>query len=126
MELLATRCLPSSRQRGLPKDRRLVLAAFSAGFLMITLDASIVNVALGAIGADLGGSPSIAQWMVDGYTVAFASLLLLAGTLADRLGARSGFAVGLVVFVSSSTACAAASSIAVLIAARVAQGIGAA
>jgi DHA2 family methylenomycin A resistance protein-like MFS transporter len=51
---------------------------------MITLDATIVNVALGTIGADLGGSPAIAQWVVDGYTVAFASLLLLAGSLADN------------------------------------------
>jgi DHA2 family methylenomycin A resistance protein-like MFS transporter len=93
---------------------------------MITLDATIVNVALGAIGADLGGGPSIAQWVVDGYTVAFASLLLLAGSLADRIGVRRGFVVGLVVFVLSSAACAVANSVAFLIAARVAQGIGAA
>src|SRR5712691_6265790 len=126
MELLARRCLPSSRERGLPKDQRLALAAISAGFLMITLDATIVNVALGAIGADLGGAPSIAQWVVDGYTVAFASLLLLAGSLADRIGVRRGFVVGLAVFVLSSAACAAANSVAFLIAARVAQGIGAA
>jgi DHA2 family methylenomycin A resistance protein-like MFS transporter len=93
---------------------------------MITLDATIVNVALGAISHDLGGGPSIAQWVVDGYTVAFASLLLLTGSLADRIGVRRGFAVGLAVFVAASAACAVASSIAVLIAARVAQGIGAA
>ena len=102
------------------------MAAISAGFLMITLDATIVNVALGAIGADLGGSPSIAQWVVDGYTVAFASLLLLAGSLADRIGVRRGFVVGLAVFVSASAACAVANSVAFLIAARVAQGVGAA
>ena len=93
---------------------------------MITLDATIVNVALGAIGADLGGAPSIAQWVVDGYTVAFASLLLLAGSLADRIGVRRGFVVGLAVFVLASAACAVANSVAFLIAARVAQGIGAA
>jgi MFS transporter, DHA2 family, methylenomycin A resistance protein len=126
MEVLASRCLPRSRDRGLPRDRRLALAAISAGFLMITLDATIVNVALGAIGADLGGSPSTAQWVVDGYTVAFASLLLLAGSLADRVGVRRGFVVGLTVFVLASTACAVANSVAFLIAARVAQGIGAA
>ena len=102
------------------------MAAISAGFLMITLDATIVNVALGAIGADLGGAPSIAQWVVDGYTVAFASLLLLAGSLADRIGVRRGFLVGLAVFVLASAACAVASSVAFLIAARVAQGVGAA
>ena len=102
------------------------MVAISAGFLMITLDATIVNVALGAIGADLGGAPSIAQWVVDGYTVAFASLLLLAGSLADRIGVRRGFVVGLAVFALSSAACASANSVAFLIAARVAQGIGAA
>jgi DHA2 family methylenomycin A resistance protein-like MFS transporter len=93
---------------------------------MITLDATIVNVALGAIGADLGGSPAVAQWVVDGYIVAFASLLLLAGSLADRIGVRRGFIVGLVVFVVASAACAVANSVAFLIGARVAQGIGAA
>jgi DHA2 family methylenomycin A resistance protein-like MFS transporter len=96
------------------------------GFLMITLDATIVNVALGAIGSDLGGAPSTAQWVVDGYTVAFASLLLLAGSLADRIGVRRGFVVGLTVFVLGSAACALAKSVGFLIAARVAQGIGAA
>src|SRR5438876_291704 len=126
MEVFASRCLPRSRQVGRPKDQRRALAAISAGFLMITLDATIVNVALGAIGADLGGSPSIAQWVVDGYTVAFASLLLLAGSLADRIGARRGFVVGLAVFALSSAACASANSVAFLITARVAQGIGAA
>jgi DHA2 family methylenomycin A resistance protein-like MFS transporter len=93
---------------------------------MITLDATIVNVALGAIGADLGGSPSTAQWVVDGYTVAFASLLLLAGSLADRIGVRRGFLFGLAVFVAASAACAVANSVAFLVAARVAQGVGAA
>src|SRR5438876_3430710 len=126
MEVFASRCLPRSRDIGRPKDQRLALAAISAGFLMITLDATIVNVALGAIGADLGGAPSIAQWVVDGYTVAFASLLLLAGSLADRIGVRRGFVVGLAVFVVASAACALANSVAFLIAARVAQGIGAA
>ena len=106
--------------------RALALAAISAGFLMITLDATIVNVALRAIGADLGGAPSSAQWVVDGYTVAFASLLLLAGSLADRSGARTGFLVGLTVFVLASAACAVAGSVTFLVAARVAQGVGAA
>src|SRR6476646_1447760 len=126
LEMLASRTLPRSRRTGRPKDRVLALAAISAGFLMITLDATIVNVALGAIGSDLGGAPSVAQWIVDGYTVAFASLLLLAGSLADRIGIRRGFVVGLALFVVASAACAVAKSVAFLIAARVAQGIGAA
>jgi MFS transporter, DHA2 family, methylenomycin A resistance protein len=93
---------------------------------MITLDATIVNVALRAIGADLGGAPSTAQWVVDGYTVAFASLLVLAGSLADKTGVRAGFLIGLALFVLASAACAVAGSVAFLIAARVAQGMGAA
>jgi DHA2 family methylenomycin A resistance protein-like MFS transporter len=120
------RSLPRSHDRGWPKGQGLALAAISAGFLMITLDATIVYVALGAIGADLGGAPSIAQWVVDGYTVAFASLPLLAGSLADQIGVRRGFVIGLSVFVVASAACAVANSVAFLIAARVAQGVGAA
>jgi DHA2 family methylenomycin A resistance protein-like MFS transporter len=126
MGVFASRCVPRSRGKSPQKHQRLALAAISVGFLMITLDATIVNVALGAIGADLGGSPAVAQWVVDGYTVAFASLLLLAGSLADRIGVRRGFIVGLVVFVVASAACAVANSVAFLIGARVAQGIGAA
>jgi DHA2 family methylenomycin A resistance protein-like MFS transporter len=79
MELL----VPSAQGRERSNGQALALAAISAGFLMITLDATIVNVALRAIGADLGRAPSTAQWVVDGYTVAFASLLLLAGSSAD-------------------------------------------
>src|SRR6201987_299927 len=126
MEVLAIRSLPSSRASRPSTSQGLALAAISAGFLMITLDATIVNVALGAIGSDLGGAPSVAQWVVDGYTVAFASLLLVAGSVADRIGIRRGFVIGLAVFVVASAACALASSVAFLIAARVAQGVGAA
>src|SRR5881392_2498981 len=115
MELLAARCVPSTRSSGRSQRQALALAAISAGFLMITLDATIVNVALPAIGADLGGAPATAQWVVDGYTVAFASLLLLAGSLADRSGARTGFLVGLTVFVVASAACAVAGSVAFLV-----------
>jgi len=94
MELVAAHCVPSTRSRGRSQRQALALAAISAGFLMITLDATIVNVALRAIGADLGGAPSTAQWVVDGYTVAFASLLPLAGSLADReLAVGTGAAV---------------------------------
>jgi DHA2 family methylenomycin A resistance protein-like MFS transporter len=126
MAVLAIRFRSRLRMSRPSKSQGLALAAISAGFLMITLDATIVNVALGAIGSDLGGAPSVAQWVVDGYTVAFASLLLLAGSLADRIGIRRGFVVGLAVFVVASAACALASTVAFLIAARVAQGVGAA
>src|SRR5246127_5671441 len=88
----------------------LGLTAICLGFLMITLDATIVNVALGPIGADLGGGVTAAQWIVNGYTLAFAALLLSAGALADRLGSRAGFLIGLAVFGLGSAACAGATS----------------
>jgi DHA2 family methylenomycin A resistance protein-like MFS transporter len=104
----------------------LGLTVISLGFLMITLDATIVNVALGPIGNDLGGAVSTAQWIVNGYTLAFAALLLTAGALADRLGLRTGFLLGLAVFALGSAACAGATSLGELIIARVLQGAGAA
>jgi DHA2 family methylenomycin A resistance protein-like MFS transporter len=113
-------------QRTVVRSPTLGLAAISLGFLMITLDATIVNVALGPIGNDLGGAVSTAQWIVNGYTLAFAALLLTAGSLADRLGLRTGFLVGLAVFAVGSAACAGATSLAGLIVARVVQGAGAA
>src|SRR4051794_11151061 len=106
------------------RSRALGLTGICLGFLMITPDATIVNVALGPIGADLGGALSTAQWIVNGYTLAFAALLLSAGALADRAGARTGFLVGLAVFVLGSAACAGAASLTVLIAARVVPGAG--
>ncbi len=112
--------------RTIGRSRALGLTAISLGFLMITLDATIVNVALGPIGADLGGALSTAQWIVNGYTLAFAALLLSAGALADRIGLRTGFLVGLTVFGLGSAACACATSLTALILARVVQGAGAA
>ncbi len=112
--------------RTIEPSRALGLTGISLGFLMITLDATIVNVALGPIGADLGGALSTAQWIVNGYTLAFAALLLSAGALADRVGLRTGFLAGLAVFGLASAACAAATSLGALIVARVVQGAGAA
>src|SRR3954452_13847133 len=108
------------------RSRALGLTGICLGFLMITLDATIVNVALGPIGADLGGALSTAQWIVNGESLALAALLLSAGALADRAGARTGFLVGLAVFALGSAACAGAASLTVLVAARVVQGSGAA
>ncbi|HMC81551.1 MAG TPA: MFS transporter, partial [Acidimicrobiia bacterium] len=104
----------------------LGLAAICLGFLMITLDATIVNVALGPITAELGGSLAAAQWIVNGYTLGFASLLLTAGALADRVGARTGFVIGVGVFAFGSATCSAAVSLPMLIASRLLQGLGAA
>jgi MFS transporter, DHA2 family, methylenomycin A resistance protein len=108
------------------RARRLGLAAICLGFLMITLDTTIVNVALGPIVGDLGGSLAGAQWIVSGYTITFATFLLSAGALADRIGSRATLLGGLALFTLASAACAAAPSMATLVAARAVQGLGAA
>ncbi len=102
------------------------LAATSFGFVVVQLDVTIVNMAMPQIGADLGTGVAGLQWIVDAYTLAFAALLLTAGSLADRFGSRRVFSLGLVLFGLASLACAVAPSIGFLIAARAAQGIGAA
>jgi DHA2 family methylenomycin A resistance protein-like MFS transporter len=96
------------------------------GFFVITLDASVVNVVLPAIRHDLGGGMSGLLWVVDGYTLMFAALLLSAGSLSDRFGARRAFGTGMAVFIATSAACGLAPSLPVLVAARLAQGAGAA
>jgi len=106
--------------------RQLPLLAIGLGYLMVIVDATIVNVALPSIERDLGGGVSGLQWVVDGYTVVFAGLLLSAGSLGDRLGARRVFDAGLMLFTIASAACALAPSVAVLVGARIAQGVGAA
>ncbi|MET3421993.1 DHA2 family methylenomycin A resistance protein-like MFS transporter [Actinoplanes tereljensis] len=108
------------------KTTRTVLAVGSLGFFLITLDISIVNVALPNITRDLGGGVSGQQWTIDGYTLLFASLLLFAGNLADRVGAKKALILGIAVFTLASAACAAAPGIGALVAARCVQGAGAA
>ncbi len=105
---------------------RVAVAIASLGFFLITLDISIVNVALAQIRAELGGGTVGQQWIIDGYTLLFAALLLFAGNLSDRIGAKRALALGIVVFGLTSAACALAPSAALLIAARCAQGAGAA
>jgi DHA2 family methylenomycin A resistance protein-like MFS transporter len=102
------------------------LAAALLGFFLITLDASVVNVALPAIGGDLHGGLSALQWVVDGYTLAFAALMLSTGALSDRIGAGRAFTGGVAVFAVASLACGAAPGLGVLIVARVLQGAAAA
>src|SRR6266702_722143 len=75
-----------------------VLATALLGFFMVTLDALVVNVALPSIRHDLGGGMTGLQWVVDGYTLVFAALLLSARALSDRIGARQSFGVGLALF----------------------------
>ncbi|MGW7273518.1 MFS transporter [Streptomyces sp. NPDC054864] len=104
----------------------LTLTAAMLGFALITLDASVVNVALPAIGDSLGGGMSGLQWVVDAYTLAFAALMLSTGALSDRIGATRAYAIGITVFTAASVACGFAPSLPVLIGARVVQGVAAA
>jgi DHA2 family methylenomycin A resistance protein-like MFS transporter len=105
---------------------RLGLASICSGFLIVTLDATIVNVALGPIVDDLGGSLSGAQWIVSAYTLVFATFLLSAGAWSDRIGSKRAFLIGLGLFGIASAGCAAAPTMPALIAARAVQGLGAA
>jgi MFS transporter, DHA2 family, methylenomycin A resistance protein len=107
-------------------SKPLTLAAMSLGYGVVQLDVTIVNTALNSIGTSLGGGVSELQWVVSTYTIAFAALILTAGALGDRVGAKKIFMAGFSVFTAASLACALASTSAVLIAARAAQGVGAA
>ncbi len=102
------------------------LAAVSFGLFMIMLDNTVVNVALPAIQEDLGADLSQLQWIVTGYALTFAALMLIGGKLADAYGRRLIFVVGIVVFTGASLWCGLADSGEMLIAARVVQGAGAA
>jgi DHA2 family methylenomycin A resistance protein-like MFS transporter len=96
------------------------------GFFAVALDAQVVNVALPGIRAGLGGGLSGLQWVVTIYTLMFSALLLCAGTVSDRVGARRAYAAGMVLFVVASSGCGLASTLPVLIGARLVQGVGAA
>lgn len=105
---------------------RRVLAAAVLASAMASIDATVVGVALPAIGRDFGSSFSALQWVVNGYTLTLGALLLLGGSLGDRIGRRRVLCAGVVVFAVSSAACAAAPSPIVLVLTRVFQGVGAA
>ena len=102
------------------------LAAVAFGLFMIMLDNTVVNVALPSIQRELGMQLSELEWIVSGYALTFAALMLIGGKLADAYGRRLIFVVGIAVFTLASLACGLASSGEALIAARVAQGVGAA
>ncbi|MEU5614637.1 MFS transporter [Streptomyces sparsogenes] len=111
---------------GPPEVRGLPLLAICLGYFLVILDVTVVTVAVPRIAADLGAGHGALQWVVDGYTLAFAGLLLLCGGLGDRLGHRRVFLAGLGVFTAASAGCALAPTAAVLVGARLAQGAGAA
>jgi EmrB/QacA subfamily drug resistance transporter len=104
--------------------RLLVLAICCMSIFIVSLDNTIVNVALPSIRRGLGASVSQLQWIVDAYTVVLAGLLLLSGSIADRFGRARVFQVGLVVFSCGSLLCSAAPSAGWLIGARMLQAVG--
>jgi EmrB/QacA subfamily drug resistance transporter len=106
------------------RNRWIALVVLCAGFLMIILDATIVNVALPSIQDDLAFSQASLAWVVNAYLIAFGGLLLLAGRIGDLIGRRRIFLVGLAIFTAASLLCGLASSQEVLIGARFLQGLG--
>ncbi|GAA2077659.1 MFS transporter [Streptomyces albiaxialis] len=109
-----------------PAPRLPALLAALLGFFVITIDVSAVNIALPAVGEGLDGGMAGLQWVVDSYTLMFAALMLSAGSLSDRIGARRAYGWGLGLFTAASLACGLAPTMGALIAARVAQGAAAA
>ncbi|RKP54892.1 MFS transporter [Pararobbsia silviterrae] len=104
----------------------LVQVAACLGFVVVLIDVSVVNVALDTLRTVFGAGITGLQWVVNAYALVFASSLLIAGTLGDRLGAKRVFIVGYAIFTLSSIGCGTAQSIQVLIVWRLVQGVGAA
>lgn len=107
-------------------ERRIVLVVMCVGYFLVLLDVTIVNVALPSIATSLDASVSDLQWVVDGYAIALASLMLAAGTAGDLYGHKRVVMIGLAVFGVGSLGCGLAPDPSLLAAARVVQGAGAA
>ena len=105
-------------------SRWLSLMVLCAGFLMIVVDMTIVNVALPSIRRDLGFSQAGLAWVVNAYLIAYGGLLLLGGRLGDLIGRKRIFLIGLALFTAASLLCGLSFSQPMLIAARFIQGIG--
>lgn len=108
------------------RRKRLALAATIGGSSMAFIDGSVVNVALPSIQSELGASVAAMQWVVNAYLLFLGSLVLVGGSMGDKLGRRTVFIAGIALFTLASAACGFAPNASVLIAARAVQGIGAA
>ncbi|MGV0745271.1 MFS transporter [Mycolicibacterium sp. XJ870] len=106
------------------RRKAIILVSCCLSLLIVSMDATIVNVAIPSIRADFGASPSQLQWVIDVYTLVLASLLLLSGAMADRFGRRRTFQLGLAIFATASLLCSLAPNVEMLIAARLLQAIG--
>ncbi|MDX1890184.1 MFS transporter [Mycolicibacterium sp. 050158] len=107
-----------------PRRKVIILVSCCLSLLIVSMDATIVNVAIPSIRTDLHASPSQLQWVVDVYTLVLASLLMLSGATGDRFGRRRVFQIGLVVFAVGSLLCSLAPNIETLIIARLLQAVG--
>ncbi len=107
-------------------DTKYGLYAVCFGFFLVLLDTTALNVAIVAMQREFGGSVSGLQWVVNSYTIVFASFLLTCGAIGDRFGARLCYQVGLLLFTAMSGLCALSPEIGFLIGARCFQGLGAA
>ncbi|PRC48872.1 MFS transporter, partial [Mycobacterium sp. ITM-2017-0098] len=101
-----------------PRRKTVILVSCCLSLLIVSMDATIVNVAIPAIRTDLAASPAQMQWVLDIYTLVLASLLMLSGATGDRFGRRRVFQIGLSLFALGSLACSLAPTIDTLIGAR--------
>lgn len=108
------------------RERPYGLYAICFGFFLVLLDTTALNVAAASIAREFGGTLSGLQWVVNAYTIVFASLLLTAGAVGDRFGARRLYQIGLALFTGASLLCGLAPSVGALIGLRMLQGVGAA
>ena len=108
------------------RERPYALYAICFGFFLVLFDTTALNVAVESMHRELGGSMSGLQWIVNAYTIAFASLVLGCGALGDRYGAKRLYMLGLGFFTAMSLGCAIAPSVAWLVVLRGVQGLGAA
>ncbi|VTU23243.1 MFS transporter [Variovorax sp. RA8] len=123
---MAPPAVPPDSNPDQARRRRWILALASLVSFLVALDAMVVTTALAAIGRDLGAPIEALEWTVNAYNLSFAVLLLTGAALGDRFGRRRMLVAGLALFVAASAACAAAGSVAALIAGRALQGVGAA
>lgn len=123
--MVATPGTPAATPPGeVSREAWLALAVATSASFLVVIDVSVVNVALPSIAADFEASATELSWVISGYNVALASLMLLAGRLADRRGRRRTFMTGVIGFLIGSALCGLAPNVEALIAARVIQAVG--
>ncbi|GAB2639679.1 MFS transporter [Gordonia jinhuaensis] len=122
--ITATGSAASGRDALTPRRKTIILATCCMSLLIVSMDMTIVNVALPAIHRDLSASMSSLQWVIDIYTLVLASLLMISGTTADRFGRKRVFQIGLTIFAIGSLLCSLAPTAGLLIGARAVQAVG--